>query len=140
MSDETQQSLPIPDKSQSTKTAVSRRTIFLWLLGIVSAEALASGTTWQKFISILPEQIVQKWAFPTGNIVQSSPTVVNGVLYIGSFDYNIYAIDASTGLQKWAFPTSNVVQSSPTVVNGVLYIGSSDSRVYAIDASTGLQK
>ena len=75
-----------------------------------------------------------------GNWVYSSPTVVNGVVYVGSYDFNVYAIDASTGQKKWAFPTGGYVQSSPKVVNGVVYVGSGDSSVYAIDASTGQKK
>ena len=87
-----------------------------------------------------PNQIVQKWTFSTGDRVYSSPTVVNGVVYVGSYDFNVYAIDASTGQKKWAFPTGNWVYSSPTVVNGVVYVGSYDFNVYAIDASTGQKK
>jgi outer membrane protein assembly factor BamB/serine/threonine protein kinase len=87
-----------------------------------------------------PNPIVQEWVFPTGDFVYSSPTVVNGVLYVGSNDNKVYAIDASTGQQKWTFPTGNAVWSSPMVVDGVLYIGSDDHKVYAIDASTGQQK
>jgi outer membrane protein assembly factor BamB/serine/threonine protein kinase len=83
-------------------------------------------------------QPLLKWAMPPGAI-DSSPTVVNGVLYIGSW-YTVYALDASTGQQKWTFPTGNRVESSPTVQSGVLYVGSQDGNVYALDASTGQQK
>jgi outer membrane protein assembly factor BamB len=79
-----------------------------------------------------------KWAKPPGAI-DSSPTVVNGVLYVGSW-YTVYALDANTGLQKWTFLTGNRVESSPTVVNGVLYVGSQDGNVYALDANTGQKK
>ena len=84
-----------------------------------------------------PNQPVGKWTFPTGFSVLSSPTVVGGVVYIGSDDGKVYAIDASTGQKMWAFATSGPVESSPTVVGGVLYIGSDDFNVYAINASTG---
>src|SRR5262249_20119839 len=51
-----------------------------------------------------PSQIIhQKWSFPTRSAVDSSPTAVNGILYIGSTDSSIYAIDTATGLQKWSF-------------------------------------
>lgn len=43
------------------------------------------------------------WFFPTGDTVHSSPTVVGGVVYIGSWDGNFYALDAETGLLKWKF-------------------------------------
>jgi outer membrane protein assembly factor BamB len=67
----------------------------------------------------------------------SSPAVVNGVVYYGSDDGNVYALNASTGAKLWSFATRNKVESSPAVVNGVVYVGSEDGNVYALNASTG---
>ena len=50
-------------------------------------------------------QIVPKWVFPTKAKVVSSPTVVDGVVYVGSEDNKVYAIDATSGQKKWIFPT-----------------------------------
>jgi eukaryotic-like serine/threonine-protein kinase len=63
--------------------------------------------------------------------ISSSPAVVNGVVYIGSWDGNVYALDARTGTKLWNYPTGNPILSSPAVVNGVVYIGSTDSNMYA---------
>jgi outer membrane protein assembly factor BamB len=70
----------------------------------------------------------------------SSPAVVNGVVYFGSGDGNVYALDAATGTQKWRFQTGDVVHSSPAVVDGIVYAGSWDTYFYAIDASSGKEK
>jgi eukaryotic-like serine/threonine-protein kinase len=72
-----------------------------------------------------------------GNAVDSSPAVVDGVVYFGSNDYNVYAVDAKAGTKLWSFATGYLVYSSPSVVNGVVYIGSSDSNVYALNAKNG---
>jgi serine/threonine-protein kinase len=77
------------------------------------------------------------WSYPTGLIVESTPAVVNGVLYAGSADSNVYAVDASSGSGLWQFTTGNVVASSPAVVNGAVYVGSDDYNLYALKASTG---
>jgi outer membrane protein assembly factor BamB len=79
------------------------------------------------------------WSYETGGDVDSSPAVVNGVVYVGSEDGNVYAINAATGAAVWAapFPTGGAVFSSPAVVNGVVYVGSEDGNVYAINAATG---
>jgi len=53
------------------------------------------------------------------------------VLYIGSEDNHVYALNATTGLPLWSFTAGFVVDSPPAVVNGVLYIGSHDGNVYA---------
>ena len=63
--------------------------------------------------------------------VISSPAIANGVVYIGSNDNNLYALNANTGAKLWSYTTGNWVVSSPVVSNGVLYVGSADGNVYA---------
>jgi eukaryotic-like serine/threonine-protein kinase len=70
----------------------------------------------------------------------SSPTLVQGMLYIGSGDGNVYALDAGSGALRWKFKTGNVVHASPAVANDTVYIGSWDSLFYAIDAKTGRER
>src|SRR5438552_726876 len=50
--------------------------------------------------------LTQKWVAPTGDIVFSSAAVVNGVVYVGSFDDKLYALDAATGGVHWTTATS----------------------------------
>ena len=56
------------------------------------------------------------------------------MVYVGSNDANLYALNATTGTQLWSYPTRGMVQSSPAVVNCVVYVGSyaGDNNVYAI--------
>lgn len=70
----------------------------------------------------------------------SSPVVWQGVVYFGSGDGNVYALDAATGALKWKFSTGDVVHASPAVADGTLFIGSWDSYFYALDAVTGKEK
>ncbi len=78
-----------------------------------------------------------KWTFNTGGPIHSSPAVVDGVVYFGSQDGNIYAVDGETGEQLWVFKTGSFVDSSTAVVDGVVYCGSNDCNLYALDAKTG---
>ena len=71
------------------------------------------------------------WSYPSGNYVYSSPAVANGVVYVGSYDNNLYALNATTGAELWQFTTGHLVESSPAVANGVLYVGSDDNHIYA---------
>jgi len=70
----------------------------------------------------------------------SSPAVQNGVVYFGSGDGNIYAVDAAAGTLEWKFKTGDVVHASPTLAGGTLFIGSWDSYFYALDAASGREK
>ena len=78
-----------------------------------------------------------KWTFRTHDEIVSSPAIVNGVVYVGSNDGNLYAIDRQTGTQKWKFTTESRVNSSPAVANGLVYFGSYDGNFYAVSADTG---
>jgi len=75
--------------------------------------------------------------YATNDYVDSSPAVANGVVYVGSNDNNVYALNARTGAKLWSYATGNEVIRSPAVANGVVYVGSLDQVVYALNASTG---
>jgi outer membrane protein assembly factor BamB len=65
--------------------------------------------------------------------------VDNGVVYVGSNDHNVYALNAATGAKAWSFATKGSVgYSSPAVAKGKVYVGSFGI-VYALNASTGAQ-
>ena len=68
----------------------------------------------------------------------SSPTVVDGVAYVGSEDQKVYAFSTSDGTKVWEFKTGGPVFSSCCVGDdGVLYVGSEDKKVYALSAADG---
>jgi len=77
-----------------------------------------------------------KGSYPTGRM-ESSPAVVNGVVYFGADNHNLYAMNTNNGALLWSYPMASNVFSSPAVANGVVYSGSRDGNLYAIDAKTG---
>ncbi len=60
------------------------------------------------------------WQFETGDAVQSSPTVVDGTVYVGSDDASVYAVDATDGEAVWRVDTASRVRASPSVVSGAV--------------------
>jgi outer membrane protein assembly factor BamB len=78
-----------------------------------------------------------RWKFATKDEVVSTPAVAGGVVYVGSNDGNLYAIDQKTGAKRWSFATQARVPSSPAVDHGFVYFGSYDGFFYAVDAATG---
>jgi len=79
----------------------------------------------------------QAWSTETEGGVWSSPTVVDGRVYIGSMDGTLYGLDAETGDADWTYETGGPVQSTPAVADGRVYVGSFDKHVHCVDAETG---
>lgn len=85
-----------------------------------------------------PEGVpVQRWVFETGGAVRSSPVVLDGVVYAGSRDTSLYAIDAETGDEIWSFATGGAIVTSPAVADGRVFTSSFDGFLYAVDAISG---
>ncbi|HWY55400.1 MAG TPA: PQQ-binding-like beta-propeller repeat protein [Terriglobales bacterium] len=77
------------------------------------------------------------WSFGTGNTITTSPTVSDGVVYVGSQDGNLYALDAYSGVLLWSNAIGPFV-SSAAIANGVIYVGGGKNQgLYALDARSG---
>lgn len=63
-----------------------------------------------------------------------------GMLYFGSSDGKVYALDADNLIWKWEFETDDKIWATPTVSEGTVYIGSFDKKLYALDAADGRKK
>jgi len=84
-----------------------------------------------------PSNLTLAWKFTANGAVISSPSVADGIVYVGSQDKNIYALGAWSGSLIWNFTTQNAIESSPAVANGKVYTGGDDGYVYCLDAYTG---
>ena len=76
------------------------------------------------------------WSFRAG-AVESSPLLVHGLVYFGSWDDRVYAVDVRTHRPRWAFRTGAEVKGGVALAGGTVYAGSYDGRVYALDARSG---
>jgi len=83
--------------------------------------------------------LVPDWTFTSGGFVDSSPTVANGMVYVGSDDHRLYAFNASCGNAScsplWTAATGGIMRSSPAIANGMVYVGSDDGKLYALNAA-----
>ncbi|MGA2034538.1 MAG: PQQ-binding-like beta-propeller repeat protein [Thermoguttaceae bacterium] len=97
-------------------------------------DRLASGVS----KGTLPEQLELLWTFssPQGGF-ESTAAIVDGVVYAGSTDGKLYAIDLRSGKQRWEFVTELGFNASPTVSGPSVFIGDVDGRFYSINARTG---
>ncbi|HLW01345.1 MAG TPA: serine/threonine-protein kinase [Ktedonobacterales bacterium] len=76
------------------------------------------------------------WSFQTEEEVRSSPTLAHDTIYIGSYDYNLYALDAGTGAFKSKFATEGGICCTPACIGDLVIFGSEDHQVYAMNAQT----
>ena len=125
-------------------------------IGLVSAEAVYKGGPQRTGVYDVKGPKVGEllWRFPTKGAMEASPTVVDGVAYVGSHDGFLYAVDTQTGQEKWRFETGRQMFSTPAVGDGTVYVGSGcvssgtfcgespglDSSLYALDLQTGREK
>jgi outer membrane protein assembly factor BamB len=76
------------------------------------------------------------WRFKAG-VIESSPLLIRNILYFGSWDGKLYALDVRTRKLKWTYSTGGELKGGPAYSNGTVYFGSYDNRMYAVDARTG---
>jgi serine/threonine protein kinase len=76
------------------------------------------------------------WTFTTGNEILANPGVGNGVVYVGSKDNYLYAVNAATGKQIWK-SQQGWVTAAPEVVNGMVCVATTEGEFSAIRAATG---
>jgi len=87
-----------------------------------------------------------KWHFKTPGSLIAEPIIVNGIIYQGSDDGNMYAIDATTHQQLWqtflgrhsisTCPVSYGITGTAAVDNGMVFIGEGYT-FYALNTSNG---
>ena len=77
------------------------------------------------------------WSFSCEEEVRSSPVVSNGMVYVGCYDSNLYALDARTGGFIWKAATQGGISSTPCIADRVVVIGSDDGGLYGYEAGKG---
>jgi len=86
----------------------------------------------------LNEELETVWQFEAAEgALAARPLTVGNLVYAGSWDNKLYAIDAATGEERWHIEADNWFWSEPVVSEGALYAASLDGKVYAVDAKTG---
>lgn len=72
--------------------------------------------------------------------IYAAPVVSKGIVYIGAWDGNVYALDAATGNCLWDFETAAPIIGGLTLTNGRLFAASTDGNLYALDPATGSEE
>lgn len=79
----------------------------------------------------------QLWSFECEEEIRATPAVHNGIVYVGAYDNNLYALDADSGKFLWKFATQRGICSTADAWERLVIVGSEDGNVYALNAQTG---
>jgi outer membrane protein assembly factor BamB/tRNA A-37 threonylcarbamoyl transferase component Bud32 len=74
-----------------------------------------------------------KWRFKAKRALTSSPIYTDGIIYIGSVDTLLYALDAKSGYIIWRFRMAKATISTPFITDNYIFTGSVDSHIYCVD-------
>lgn len=73
-----------------------------------------------------------KWKYDTGGQLSGTPLLANNILYVGTFNSGLVAIDTRTGNDTGKFSTSGWVWATPVLYEGNLYFGDLQGYVYSL--------
>ena len=77
------------------------------------------------------------WVFQCEDEIRSTPLFFNGSIYIGCYDNNLYALNATNGEFQWKYATDGGIVTKPAVFEGNIYFGSEDHRLHVVSARSG---
>jgi eukaryotic-like serine/threonine-protein kinase len=77
------------------------------------------------------------WAFQCEDEIRGTPLYLNGLLYVGCYDNNLYALNAANGEFSWKYATGGGIVSRPIAADDLVFFGSEDKRLHAISARSG---
>lgn len=77
------------------------------------------------------------WKFETGAAIRSTAIVVNDLVYFGSSDGFLYALNKKNGTLQWKYNCGSSVTSSPAFSNRLVYVLSEHQNLFALNAQTG---
>jgi serine/threonine protein kinase len=121
--------------SERFQSALEMKQALLGVLHKAIPDPVKAGTA--PVVSPASQTVQPKWVFECEDELRGSPTVANGVVYIGSYDHNLYAINAAKGNFLWKYPTEGGIVSKPVLDDANIYFGSEDRRLHVISARLG---
>ncbi len=87
--------------------------------------------------AILTGNLKPLWTFQAEDEIRGAPTCYEGTIYVGSYDKNMYALNAADGGFLWKYPTDGGIVTRPAAYDGNIFFGSEDYRLHVVSARTG---
>ncbi len=81
--------------------------------------------------------IIPIWSFKCEDEIRSTAVIDSGLVFVGAYDNNLYALKANQGEFVWKYPSTDGIASSPYVYEDSVFIGSSDNYLYSLRKQNG---
>ncbi|MFJ6567850.1 PQQ-binding-like beta-propeller repeat protein [Streptomyces sp. NPDC091292] len=144
---------PATDPDRAAPRSPNRRRVLVALAGVGAVAAVGGGVEWLRNrddsgggdrpaadgASKSPPGS-RRWTYTTSGPVTPALVASDGLVFAGSKDGSLYALDERTGERRWQFSTGNGIYSCPAITAGTAYVGSADYHLYAVDVKTGDQR
>jgi alcohol dehydrogenase (cytochrome c) len=106
-------------------------------------------TTLSQITPLNVKNLQTKWAaqMPGDTLLQSTPIVIDGVMYTAGMPGQVFALDARTGMEIWKYERkqkvvnpfeSNRFNRGVAVLGNRVFVGTLDAVLICLDARTGL--
>jgi outer membrane protein assembly factor BamB len=109
----------------------------------------ASSPTYYKhrlyIVNLVPGHVVKLdartgkvlWKRSLPNRAESSPLVMDGTVYFGCEDDQLFALNTRNGHTRWVTTLGGPIKSAPAYHDGVLFVGDYGGYMNAVDAKSG---
>src|SRR5207249_596475 len=87
----------------------------------------------------LPGMLQVRWKLQFKEGFDGAAAIVDGVVYAGSFDEHLYALDLASGKEKWKYK-AGPFKAPVSVHDGAVYAGDEEGMFHCIDAKTGAKR
>ncbi len=77
------------------------------------------------------------WKFEAKAGFWGTPVTNKAIIYVGSMDHLLYAINAQDGSKTWSTDLGGPVLAPPLLVNNTLYVGTLGNQMIAVDIADG---
>ncbi len=120
---------------------------------VIHGDTLIVASADGKILSLDKKDGKVSWSFTAKHFIRATPGLLDGWIYCGDINGDMYALDSKTGTQKWMFQTygsklnndtigfdRKAIISSAAVENDVVLFGSRDGFLYCVNRFTGEER
>ncbi len=117
---------PNADAMKEALTNVARKTGLLSKIASTMPVSSGGGTG-----------IKPLWSFKCEDEIRGTPVLHQGMLFIGCYDNNLYALNAADGKFQWKYAAEGGIVTRPIVFDNNVIFGSEDKRLHVVGVRAG---